>query len=108
VVQTVVDSIGAIARGQIEPAANAVESTLGRLLTFAIDLLARFLNLGGIAERVREIIETVRARVDQAIDRLLERVRAAFRGDAARQRQQPGPEDEAPPGRQPWIAVSTL
>lgn len=95
VVQTVVDAIGNIARGVLDPAMQAVETTLGRLLTLLIDFLARFLGLGGVAERVREIIETVRARVQQAITRLLERVAAAFRGGGERSAAGARPEESA-------------
>lgn len=80
VVQTVVNAIGDIARGVIQPAAQRVEEVLARLLPLAIDLLARLLGLGNVGSRVREIIERVRAVVDRAIDRLIERVRRLFRG----------------------------
>ncbi|WP_322819881.1 DNA/RNA non-specific endonuclease [Chloroflexus sp.] len=85
VVQTVVNAIGDIARGVIQPAAQRVEEVLARLLPLAIDLLARLLGLGNVGRRVREIIEQVRAVVDRALDRLIERVRGMFRGggDAA-------------------------
>jgi hypothetical protein len=83
VVQTVVDAIGSIARGIIGPAVLRVEQVLADLLPLVIDLLARFLGLGGIAEKVREIIEKVRAAVDRAIDSLIERVKGLFRGGGA-------------------------
>jgi phage-related protein len=95
VVQTVVDAIGNIARGIIGPAVLKVEQVLASLLPLAIDLLARFLGLGGIAEKVREIIEKVRAAVDRAIDNLIERIKGLFRGGGQAQEQ---PQQEAPAG----------
>lgn len=83
VVQTVVNAIGDIARGIIQPAAQRVEETLARLLPLAIDLLARLLGLGNVGNKVREIIERVRGVVDRAIDRLINRVRNMFSGDGA-------------------------
>lgn len=80
VVRSIVDAIGDIARGIIQPAAQRVEEILARLLPIVIDLLARVLGLGNISARVREILERVRASVDRAIDRLIERVLAMFRG----------------------------
>lgn len=80
VVQTVTTAIGDIARGVLDNAKTAVEAVLGRLLPLAIDLLARVLGLGDVAERVREIIEEIRAMVDRAIEALLQRIAAAFRG----------------------------
>ncbi|WP_448337771.1 eCIS core domain-containing protein [Chloroflexus aurantiacus] len=85
VVQTVVNAIGDIARGIIQPAAQRVEEVLARLLPLAIDLLARLLGLGNVGGRVREIIEQVRAVVDRALDRLIERVRGMFRGGGERE-----------------------
>ncbi|WP_232280738.1 eCIS core domain-containing protein [Chloroflexus aggregans] len=86
VVQTVVNAIGDIARGIIQPAAQRVEETLARLLPLAIDLLARLLGLGNVGHKVREIIERVRGVVDRALDRLIDRVRNMFRGGGAERR----------------------
>ena len=83
VLQTIVNAIGDIARGVIEPAALRVEEVLASLLPLAIDLLARLLGLGNVGARVREIIEQVQATVDRAIDALIERVLSAFRGGGA-------------------------
>jgi len=80
VVSTVVTAIGDVARGVLDGAITAVEGVLARLLPIAIDLLARLLGLGNVAEKVREIIENIRATVDRAIDAIIENVANAFRG----------------------------
>lgn len=67
-IKAFVDSIVAIANGQIAGAAAKVESTLSGLLSLAISFLASFLGLGGIADRVLAVIERVRATVDHALD----------------------------------------
>jgi hypothetical protein len=67
-VKAFVDSIVAIAAGQIEGAAAKVESTLSGLLSLAISFLAGFLGLGNIADKVLAVIQKIRATVDKAID----------------------------------------
>ncbi len=63
------DSMMAIANGEIGGAAAKVESVLAGLLTLAISFLAGFLGLNKIADKVMDIINTkVRAPVDKAID----------------------------------------
>lgn len=83
VAQTIVESIGNIARGVIEAAALKVESVLANLLPVAIDLVAKLLGLTGVAAKVRDVIGRVRERLDQAVDALIERVLKTFRGGGA-------------------------
>lgn len=71
VVKGFIDSIVAIAGGNIASAANRVESILSNLLSLAISFLAGFLGLGKITDKIKEIIEKVRAKVDQAIDAVI-------------------------------------
>ncbi len=81
-VKAFVDSIVAIANGQIAGAAAKVESTLSGLLSLAISFLAGFLGLGNIASKVLAVIEKVRAAVDKALDTAINwivgRARALF------------------------------
>lgn len=67
-VKAFIDSIVAIAAGQIEGAAAKVESTLAGLLSLAINFLAGFLGLGNIADKVMGVIKKVQAVVDKALD----------------------------------------
>ena len=71
VVKAFIDSIVAIAGGNITAAANRVESVLSRLLSLAISFLAGFLGLGKITDKIKEIIEKVRLKVDKAIDAVI-------------------------------------
>ncbi len=68
VVTAFIDSIVTIAAGNIGAAAERVESILGGLLSLAISFLAGFLGLGKITDKIKEVIEKVRATVDKAID----------------------------------------
>ncbi len=67
-VKAFVDSIVAIATGQIDAAAAKVESGLEGLLSIAISFLAGFLGLGGIANKVMDVIKKVQGLVDKGLD----------------------------------------
>jgi hypothetical protein len=68
-----------IAQGVIDPAAQGVETGLRMIMPVVIGFLANYAGLGGVGERIREIIDGVRTRVDQAILWLIDRALAAGR-----------------------------
>jgi hypothetical protein len=70
-VNAVIDSISAIARGSLGGAASMIENALAKALPVVMGFLASLLNLGGISDKVREIIEKFRAPVGQAVDWLI-------------------------------------
>lgn len=78
-VESIVDSIDNIARGNIGAAIAFVERTMARALTVIISFLARLIGLGGISDRIRAIIQRIQATVDRAIDRLINWVRERAR-----------------------------
>ena len=53
-VNSVLDSIGAIAKGNISAAADKVEGALAKALPLAISFLASLLGLGGITDKIKE------------------------------------------------------
>jgi hypothetical protein len=67
-VNAIIDSITAIAQGSLSVAANAVENALARAIPVVIGFLASLLGLGGISEKIRSIIERIRAPINKAID----------------------------------------
>ena len=71
VVGSFLDSMMAIAGGAIDAAAARVEATLANLLTLAINFLAGFAGLGRVSDRVRAVIERIRAPIDRALDRVV-------------------------------------
>jgi hypothetical protein len=71
VVVAFIDSIVTIAAGNIGAAAKRVESILGGLLSLAISFLAGFLGLGKITDKIKGVIEKVRASVDKALDAVI-------------------------------------
>lgn len=67
-VNAVIDSVMAIATGNISVAANMVEKALAKAIPVAIGFLAALLGLGGISEKIRSVIEAIRAPINKAID----------------------------------------
>jgi hypothetical protein len=67
-VNSILDSMAAIASGAIEGAAAAVENSLAKAVPVVISFLASLLGLGGISEKIREIIGKIRAPINKAID----------------------------------------
>jgi hypothetical protein len=67
-VGAVIDSIGAVAKGGIGAMVSKIEGVLSKALPLAISFLASLLGLGGISEKIRSIIDTVRAPINKAID----------------------------------------
>jgi len=70
VVTAFIDSIVAIAAGNIGAAAGKVESILAGLLSLAINFLAGFAGLGKIASKINGIIQKIRAPIEKALDSL--------------------------------------
>ena len=68
VVVAFIDSIVAIAAGNIGAAAAKVERILAGLLALAINFLAGFAGLGKVADKILAIVQKVRDKVDKALD----------------------------------------
>ncbi|MGM9509920.1 eCIS core domain-containing protein [Larkinella sp. GY13] len=79
VVESYVDSMAAIAAGNIAAAANRVETTMGRMVPVIISFLARLMGLGGISNTIRTTIARIRQPVDRALDRVVDWVVAQGR-----------------------------
>jgi Domain of unknown function (DUF4157) len=81
-VMAFVDSIVAIAAGQVGGAAHKVESALAGVLSIAIGLLAGFLNLGNVSAKVMAVVKKVQTAVDKALDKaiawLIDKAKKAF------------------------------
>ena len=67
-VNAVIDSVTAIAKGAIGVAATAVEGALAKALPVAISFLASLLGLDGISEKIKNIIGKIQAPINAAID----------------------------------------
>ncbi len=69
-VESVFDSIGAIASGRLTAAANFVEQAMGRTIPVFIGFLARLIGLGGISAKIKDIIKSIQSKVNKAIDKV--------------------------------------
>jgi hypothetical protein len=67
-VNAVIDSVTAIAKGVIGGAANMVENAFARGIPVVIGFLASLLGIGGISEKIKSVIETIRKPINAAID----------------------------------------
>jgi len=71
VVASFIDSIAAIASGQIDGAAKKVEQTMANTLTIIIAFLAKFAGLGDIPEKIVGIIKKIRSPIDKGLDKIV-------------------------------------
>ena len=67
-VNAIVDSITAIAGGKIDQAADFIEKSLARAIPVIIGFLASLLGVGGISEKIKEVIDKIREPINEAID----------------------------------------
>ena len=72
-VENVMSSMAQIVAGQLGAAAGLIEGSLANLVPVAISLLANLLGLGGISQKVKEIIEGLQERVDSGVDFALDK-----------------------------------
>lgn len=73
-VQAVINSVDKIARGAVGDAANWIEKALARTIPLIISFLARLLGLGGISDKVKGFILRLQTKVENAIDKVIEKI----------------------------------
>jgi hypothetical protein len=71
-VNSVFDSIAAIASGALGQASAFIEKTMAQTIPLILDFIAQQLNLSGIAERITKIIHRIRKPIDQVIDKVID------------------------------------
>ncbi|MEH2032172.1 MAG: DUF4157 domain-containing protein [Nostoc sp.] len=71
-INAILDSIEAIAKGAIDQAVKMVEGALAKSVPVIIGFLASLLGLGGISEKVQAIIQKVQRPIEKAIDWVIE------------------------------------
>lgn len=79
-VKSVIDSVSSIVQGNIGAAANFIEQALARTLPVIISFLARLIGLGGISQKIKNIIMKIQKRVDDAIDKFIRKLMTKARG----------------------------
>jgi hypothetical protein len=73
-VNAILDNLAAIASGNISAAADLVETVLAKGLPLVIGFLASLLGVGGISEKIKEVITAVRKPITKAVDWVLKSV----------------------------------
>ena len=77
IVNSFVAGIANIARGSLNAAANFLENALARGIPVAIGFLANQVGLGRLGQKIGEMIEVVREKVDIALDWLIDKAVSA-------------------------------
>jgi hypothetical protein len=67
-VNTVIDSVADIVRGNVSGVIDKINDVLGQMVPILIGFLASAIGLGGIGQKIREIIEKLQKPVNQALD----------------------------------------
>lgn len=70
-VNSVFDSIGAIASGAIGQAAAFIEQTLGKAVPMMLSFFARFVGLDGIGKAVKKVIEAIQRPFKKILDKII-------------------------------------
>lgn len=78
-VQAIVGSVAAIASGSVSKMASKIEQALSKAIPVAIGFFSRLIGLGGISDKIRNIIKKVKKPVDNAIDKMLLKVSGAVK-----------------------------
>jgi hypothetical protein len=73
-VESVINSIHAIATGSIGAAVKRIETALANAVPILIGFLASLLGLSGVSAKIREFITKVQTKVDAAIDKAIAKV----------------------------------
>jgi hypothetical protein len=86
-VDTALDSVINIAAGTIEPAALLLTNAFKRATPVVIGFLAAQVGLGGVPQKIADIVDSLRAKVDEAIIAIINGLRSAFSAIASGARQ---------------------
>ncbi len=70
-VNSVFNSIAEIAGGNLAKAVAAVENSLAKALPVAIGFLANLVGIGGIAAKIKEIIQKIRGPIDKVVGKVV-------------------------------------
>ena len=67
-VNTVIDSVADIVKGNVSGVVNKINDVLGQMVPIIIGFLASLVGLGGIGQKIRSIVETLQKPVTKALD----------------------------------------
>ncbi len=67
-VNTVLDSVADIVRGNVGAVVTKIEDALGQMVPILIGFLASVIGLGGIGQKIRQIVQTLQKPINKAVD----------------------------------------
>ena len=67
-VNTVIDSVADVVRGNVGGVINKINDVLGQMVPIIIGFLASVIGLGGIGQKIREIITKLQKPINEALD----------------------------------------
>jgi hypothetical protein len=67
-VDTILDSVADIVKGNVGGVIDKINDVLGQMVPIIVGFLASVIGLGGIGQKVRQIVETLKKPVSQALD----------------------------------------
>ncbi|HVF06821.1 MAG TPA: hypothetical protein VNA20_18435 [Frankiaceae bacterium] len=70
-VDAVLDSVESIASGGVGAVAGLIENALAKMVPVLIGFLASLLNLGGVSEKIKSILQSVQKPVMSVVDKLI-------------------------------------
>ncbi|WP_168209159.1 phage tail protein [Agromyces intestinalis] len=70
-VNTVLDGVVEIARGNVSVVVDKVDQALGRMVPILIGFMASVLGIGGIGEKIRSILKAIQRPITKAIDAII-------------------------------------
>ncbi len=74
-IDAILDSILAVAGGNVQEAAQKIEKALSKVIPVVISFFADLLGIGSLATDVRKILQKIRAPINKAIDWVLKKVK---------------------------------
>jgi Domain of unknown function (DUF4157) len=74
-VNSVIDAVASIAKGDVSGAAKMVEGALAKSIPLIIGFLASLIGVSGIAKKVQAVIQKIRQKIDNAIETLIKKIK---------------------------------
>ena len=86
-IKAISSSISKIAAGQTDDAASYIEDVMARTIPIMIGFLADYLGLGNVADKIHEILLSVKAKIKAGIDKVIDNLAVLGRGALAKVKQ---------------------
>lgn len=78
-VRAFIESVKAVASGNVTGVAKVIEDALAKAIPILIGFLASLIGINDLTARVQKIIKKIKERIDRAIDKLINKVRKTFK-----------------------------